>query len=122
MESGIKFLKIDIRRFDDIRTNVVATPIPKPSFIELPVARTGHKPIRRIRTGFSLSKPFVNIFQLFMIKKIKYQISKVKMTRPTSWVPQIYNRPEAGRPAGAGGGTPHCADPTTRATPLLRPL
>jgi len=66
MESGMKFLKIEIRRFDETRTKVVAIPIPNPSFIELPVASTGHKPIRRIRTGFSLSKPFVNIFKLFI--------------------------------------------------------
>jgi len=55
--SGTRCLIIEITVFEQMRTNMVASPIAIPFAAELVVARVGHMPSRRTKVGFSVVMP-----------------------------------------------------------------
>ena len=65
--SGIKFLTIEIATLEQISTNRVESPIPKPPMAEVVVPKVGHMPNRRTKVGFSFIIPLKSIFVLLMI-------------------------------------------------------
>ena len=56
---GMKFLNNDIKRLENSKTKVVASPIPIPFATLVVTARVGHMPSNRMSAGFSLSNPLV---------------------------------------------------------------
>ena len=65
--SGVIFLISEITRFEQMSTNIVASPIDRPLIAEVVVAKVGHIPKRRTNVGFSFTIPFNNIFKLFIV-------------------------------------------------------
>ena len=69
--SGVRFLIKEITRFEQMSTNMVASPIDIPFIADVVVASVGHMPSRRTNVGFSLTMPFNNIFKLFILFQLK---------------------------------------------------
>ncbi len=67
----MKSFTYEITKFDIINTKVVAKPIPIPLIAEVVVPNVGHIPNSNTKVGFSLKKPFVIIFNLFIYSNIK---------------------------------------------------
>ena len=65
--SGIRFLIDEITTFEQINTNMVASPIPIPLMAEEVVPNVGHIPKRSTNVGFSLTIPFINTLKLFIV-------------------------------------------------------
>lgn len=61
--SGVRFLMRDITRFEQMSTNIVASPIDRPLIAEVVVASVGHIPKRRTNVGFSFTTPLSNILK-----------------------------------------------------------
>ena len=64
---GIRFLIDEITTFEQINTNMVASPIPIPLMAEEVVPNVGHIPKRSTNVGFSLTIPFINTLKLFIV-------------------------------------------------------
>ena len=65
--SGTRFLIREITTFEQINTNMVASPIPIPLMAEEVVPNVGHIPKRSTNVGFSLTIPFINTLKLFIV-------------------------------------------------------
>jgi hypothetical protein len=59
--SGVRFLIREITTFEQMSTNIVASPIDKPFMALVVVASVGHIPSIRTNVGFSLTMPFLII-------------------------------------------------------------
>jgi hypothetical protein len=59
--SGIKFLIRVTTMLEEKRTNVVASPIPRPLVAEDVTARVGQSPSNNTNTGLSLINPLVKL-------------------------------------------------------------
>ena len=64
--SGTIFFISEITTFEQIRTNMVANPIPIPLMADDVVPKVGHIPNKSTNVGFSLIIPFSNTFKLFI--------------------------------------------------------
>src|SRR5690554_6456855 len=64
--SGIKSFTSATTMLAMINTKVVASPIPKPFMAEEVTPRAGHIPSKRVKTAFSLKKPFEKFFHWFI--------------------------------------------------------
>jgi hypothetical protein len=64
--SGIRFLISEITTFEQISTNMVASPIPMPLIADEVVPNVGHIPSRSTNVGFSLIIPFIITLKLFI--------------------------------------------------------
>ena len=60
--SGMILRRAEMAMFEQIRTNVAATPMPRPLTARVVTARVGQVPSTRRREGFSFRRPFVTIF------------------------------------------------------------
>ena len=65
--SGIRFFSADITVLEQIRTKVVANPMPRPLMAEVVVPNVGHIPNINTKVGFSLISPFRTILSLFIL-------------------------------------------------------
>ena len=59
---GTKLRISEMTRLEHTRTNVVASPMPMPFCTEVVTASVGHMPSTRRKVGFSVIRPFRNIF------------------------------------------------------------
>jgi hypothetical protein len=61
--SGVSFLIREMTTFEQISTNMVASPIDKPLMALVVVASVGHIPSIKTKVGFSFVMPFLMIFK-----------------------------------------------------------
>jgi hypothetical protein len=64
--SGIRFFIKEITTFEQINTNMVASPMPIPLIADDVVPNVGHIPSRSTNVGFSLIIPFIITLKLFI--------------------------------------------------------
>ena len=65
MACGISFLKMLITISLIKRTKVILIPIPKPLKTLVVTPKDEQSPMLRTKRGFSIRRPFVNVFNLF---------------------------------------------------------
>ena len=61
------FFSAEMMMLDINSTKVVAAPIPRALPTEVVTANVGQQPNTKIKVGFSLKKPLVNIFNLLLL-------------------------------------------------------
>ena len=64
MFSGIRCLKTEMVTFDNVRTNITATPIPIELNAVVETASIGHNPIIKTSTGLFFMIPLVKVLNI----------------------------------------------------------
>ena len=64
--SGVRFFINEMTRFEQISTNIVASPIDNPFMALVVVASVGHMPSMSTKVGFSFTMPLIIIFRCFI--------------------------------------------------------